>query len=190
MHPLLKPVCDLDPLKPYNIAFTGLSIGKHSYRYDVDGSFFECFESTQLGESDIKVEVVLEKSNSMLVLDFNISGRVKLVCDRCSEEYWQEIDANNRLFVKFGETHFEQTENVVVVPRAETHFEVSQYIYEFVHLGLPVKRVHPGGKTKADNCDPQVLKKLKELHVETDEDGNPKTGVTDHWEALRKLKKN
>lgn len=190
MQPLLKPVFILDPLKPYNIAFTGLSLGNHSYHYDVDDSFFDCFQKTEVKEALVKIELLLEKTNSMLVLDFKLSGKVKLVCDRCSEEYWQAIDAKNRLFVKFGDSHYEQTEKIIIIPQRETHFDVSQYIYEFVHLSLPLKRVHPGGKSKADNCDPVVLKKLNELHVQTYENGNPKTGAVDHWEALRKLKDN
>ncbi len=180
----------MNSLKEYNIAFVGLSLGKHSYQFDIYDRFFECFEKTEVEEALIKLEMLLEKSNSMLVLDFNISGKVKLVCDRCSETYWQEIKSSDRLFVKFGESHYEQTENIIVIPQNETHFDVSQYIYEFVHLNLPVKRLHPGGKQKKDNCDPVVLSKLNELKAEKDEFGSPKSSDKGHWEALRKLKNN
>ncbi len=180
----------MDPLSIYNISFTGLSLGRHLYHFDIDDTFFECFEKAEVREASVNVEMSLEKTNTMLVLDFDISGSVKLVCDRCSEEYWQELKSSDRLFVKFGDSHYEQNENVIIISQNETHFDVSQYIYEFAHLNLPVKRLHPGGKSKKDNCDPVVLKKLKELLVETDSSGNPKSSATDHWEALRKLKNN
>ncbi len=180
----------MDTLKKYNIAFVGLSLGKHCYNYDLDEYFFECFEKTEVEYANVKLELVLEKSNSMLVLDFNIKGKVKLICDRCCDYYWQDIKSSDRLYFKFGDTPYEQSEKIIVIAHNETHINVSQYAYEFVHLSLPVRRLHPGGKQKADNCDPVVLKKLNELLVETDEQGFPKASAKDHWEALRNLKNN
>jgi len=180
----------LDTLKQYNIPFVGLSLGKHSYHYDLDEHFFECFEKSEIEHANVKLELVLEKSSSMLVLDFNIKGKVKLVCDRCSDYYWQDIESSNRLYIKFGDTPYEQTEKIIIISQNETHIDVSQFAYEFVHLTLPLRRIHPGGNQEVDNCDPEVLKKLNELLIETDEEGFPKTSAKDHWEELRKLKKN
>ncbi len=191
MQPLLKSVVIvLDPLKKYNIPFVGLSLGNHSYQFDIDDSFFDCFEKTEVMEASIKFELLMEKTGSMLVLDFNIWGKVKLVCDRCSDIYWQDINSTDRLYIKFGDSHYEQTEQIIVISQNETHFDVSQYAYEFIHLNLPARRMHPGGTRKADNCDPEVLRKLDELKVTTDTQGKPITGVKDQWEALRTLKKN
>ncbi len=191
MQPLLKSIpVILDPLKKYNISFAGLSLGNHHYHFDMDDSFFECFEKSEIREARIRFELLMEKTGSMLVLDFNICGKVKLFCDRCSGVYWQDINSSDRLFIKFGDSHYEQTDKIIVISQNETHFDVSQYVYEFIHLNLPSRRLHPGGKRKADNCDPEVLKKLNELLVTTDKQGKPVGGVKDHWEVLRTLKKN
>ncbi len=180
----------LELLKKYKIAFVGLSLGNYQFNFDIDDHFFKCFDNSEITRGNIKLELLMEKSNSMLVLDFNLEGKVELVCDRCSDVYWQSIKSSDRLYIKFGESQYEQTDDIVVIADNETHFDISQYVYEFVHLNLPSRWLHPGGKNRSDNCDPSVLKKLEELTAKTDDKGNPETGATDHWEALRKLKKN
>ena len=180
----------MENLSKYKISFTGLSIGEHRYNFELDDAFFEFFDKSEITHARINLDLVMEKSNSMMVLDFNLSGKVELICDRCSEMYWQIIETSNRLFIKFGNAYYEQSDDIIVIPDNETHFDIAQYIYEFIHLNLPIRRLHRGGKEKSDNCDPDILKKIEKLNVKTDDQGIPKTGRTDQWEVLKKLKNN
>ncbi len=178
----------MDLLKEYNIPFAGLSIGKHDYSFNIDESFFECFENSRLKKGNVRADLVLEKLNSMLVLDFNIKGTVQVVCDRCSEKYYQEIEYNDVLYVKFGESNFEQSDNVLVISETDTYIDVSQFIYEYIHLSLPLRCIHPGGEKKEDNCDPSVLKRLKDLSINADKQGSSFSNKLGDMEALKRLK--
>jgi uncharacterized metal-binding protein YceD (DUF177 family) len=68
-----------------------------------------------------------------------------------------------------------------VVPIGENHFDVSPFIYEFIHLSLPVRRVHPDNEQGESTCDPEVIRLLEEKQPSSEPDPR--------WEALAKLKK-
>ena len=59
--------------------------------------------------------------------------------------------------------------------------DLQQHLYEFIHLALPIKRVHPGDKNGKSTCDPVMLKKLEELIVEEEKEERPR------WDELKKL---
>jgi hypothetical protein len=49
----------------------GLKLGKHHFEYQISNAFFEIFDYDEY-DSDIKVNVVLEKENTMLELSFSM----------------------------------------------------------------------------------------------------------------------
>jgi len=58
---------------------------------------------------------------------------------------------------------------------------LQQHIYEFIHLALPIRRVHPDDKKGNSTCDPIMLKKLEELVIDEDVDNDPR------WDELKRL---
>ncbi len=177
----------MNSLKPYEINFVGLSDGNHPYFFDIGEDFFSCFEESEITHGKVKVELMLEKKSNMLVLDFKIKGKVEVVCDRCLENYHETLNLAKTLYVKFGNAHEEQTEDIISIPESEIHVDVSHFIYEFLHLGLPLKRVHSTDPEKGAGCDPGIIQKLEEHHGENK--GTRKISETDGaWQELRKLK--
>ncbi len=76
------------------------------------------------------------------------------------------IDTKDELFVKLGEEYIDEG-NVVVVPEKVGKIDVSQFIYEFIALSLPLKLVHEPGK-----CDEAMIATLEEhLSARSGEDG-------------------
>jgi hypothetical protein len=67
--------------KEYLILFIGLKLGKHHFEYQISNVFFEIFDYDEYENSDIKVNVVLEKKNTMLELSFFNEGSIYVPCD-------------------------------------------------------------------------------------------------------------
>ncbi len=152
----------LDPLKAYKIAFTGLSIGKHRFPFAVGPAFFVCFEDSEIAELEVQLDLHLEKESNMLVFDFDFGGWIELMCGRCLGSYKLPVEQRQRLYVKFGERYDEESEEVVVIPHGESHFDISHYVYEFLHLLLPMYRVHPDDAPGVPGCDKDMLERMQQ----------------------------
>lgn len=180
----------LDPLQAYKIGFTGLSIGNHLFSFEIDQSFFDSFDQSEIEQCAVHLDLNLEKETNMLVFDFAFSGWVGMDCDRCLERYRENINYEYRLYVKFGDSYAEQDDNVVVIPYSDTHFDISQFIYEFMHLGLPIRRVHPVDQHGVSACNKDMIDKMQEHAPGTDKGGRTDQKGPSEWDALKNLKFN
>lgn len=163
--------------KKFIIPFIGLSLGKHQYHYDIDDSFFQEFEHSEIKQGNLGVSLVLDKQSTMLILDFAITGFVNVMCDRCLDNFNMKLNTEQRLFVKFGEETREETDEIVVFSTNEYEIDVAQYIYEYIILSLPYSRIHPEGE-----CDPEVIKKLEELKINKEE-----KNIDPRWDILKNI---
>ncbi|MCX6304222.1 MAG: DUF177 domain-containing protein [Bacteroidetes bacterium] len=165
----------------YQIAFSGLHPGTHIFDFQVGDKFFEQVEDTEIMGGQVSVVVTMAKEERMMDLHMEISGRVRVACDRCNELIDVEVDGKERLIVKLGSHYYEESEDVQVIPDTAHQFDLSPFLYEYIHLLLPIRRVHPEDEEGNSLCDPLVLKKLKELSERHIQDPR--------WEALNQLKK-
>jgi len=165
----------------YNIAFKGLSQGKHVFEYDIDGKFFSEFDGGVVEEGNVKVLLTLEKQSALLILWFDIEGTVRVQCDRCLEMYDQPVKGKDRIFVKFGEKEFSNGDDVIWVSVNDYQINVAQLIYEFVCLAVPIKKVHPDDEEGNSTCDPLMIERLNKYILREDEVINPV------WNDLKKL---
>lgn len=165
-------------LTVYSVQFSGLAPGKHEYEYEIDKKFFDAIEYSELKEGNVHLALELEKHNTMLVLNFSLRGTITVNCDRCGDAFSLPVKDKQRLIVKFGEQAGEETEEIIVIPRNESEINVAHYIYEYICLALPQKRIHPEGK-----CNKEALKQLEKLEEE-----NNKNKTTDpRWEGLKNI---
>ncbi|HZL12180.1 MAG TPA: DUF177 domain-containing protein [Prolixibacteraceae bacterium] len=165
----------------YNIAFKGLSQGKHTFDYEVDGKFFSGFDGGVVDQGSVNVRITLEKQSSMMILWFDVKGIVHVQCDRCLEMYDQPIEGLERIFVKFGEKEFIDGDDVIWVSTNDYQLNVAQLIYEFICLAMPIKKVHPDDENGNTTCDPEMIEKLDKYIVR---EGEEKNSV---WNELKKL---
>ena len=165
----------------YNIAFKGLSQGKHIFDYEVDNKFFEEFDGGVVDEGKVDVRLTLDKQSSMMIFSFDLSGTVKVQCDRCLEMYDQVIKSQERIFVKFGEKEFNDGDDVIWVSTNDYQLNVAQLVYEFICLALPIKKVHPDDENGNLTCDPEMIERLNKYIVSEEEVSNP------IWNDLKKL---
>jgi uncharacterized protein len=165
----------------YNVAFKGLSQGKHVFDYEVDDKFFNEFDGGLIDEGRVIVRLTLEKQSSLMILWFDLKGTIKVQCDRCLEMYDQPIESHDRIFVKFGEKEFSNGDDVIWVSTNDYQLNMAQLIYEYIGLALPIKRVHPDDKNGNSTCDPEMIEKLSKYVVKEDEQKNSV------WNDLKKL---
>mgnify|MGYP004210533229 CR=1 FL=1 len=76
----------MDPLALYKIPFTGLKTGKHEFQMYVDQEFFTHFPESEIEDAKGVVDVVLDYSETNMVLKMNMNLNWKVPCGRCLEE--------------------------------------------------------------------------------------------------------
>ncbi len=172
-------------LSKYEIAFFGLKEGKHDFDFEIDREFFECFEKSEIESGKLKVKVVLNKKLRLLELNVGIEGYVQLICDRCLEAFDMPLQYRGDLYVKFGESYEEIDEKLIVLKENAHHLNLSQLLYEYIHLSIPYRRVHPDDEKGNSTCNIEMLNQIREYSVEEEkqEDTDPR------WKGLIDLQK-
>lgn len=165
----------------YNIAFKGLSAGKHVFDYEIDSLFFSQFSGGVINDGKIKVRLTLEKQSSLMILWFETNGTVNIQCDRCLENFDQEIKSLDKIFIKFGEKEYTEGDDVIWVSVNDYQINTAQLIYEFICLAVPIKNVHPDDKDGNSTCDPEMIEKLGKYVI-----GEERT-ENSVWKDLKKL---
>ena len=172
--------------KEYLIPFIGLKLGKHHFEYQISNAFFEIFDYNEYQDSNIKVNVVLEKKSTLLELSFKHKGAVNVPCDLTSEDFDLPIKGKMKLIVRFGEEFNNDNEELLILPHGEFEIDVAQYIYEMIVLSVPLRRVHPG--VKDGSLKTEALTKLNELTVkEEKEEIKEKENIDPRWDKLKQL---
>ncbi len=195
MHSLIKEqiVVKMKVTNEFLIPFIGLKLGKHQFEYQISKAFFEHFEYDEFESANIKVNIVLEKKNTMLELNFKHSGTINVPCDLTNEDFDLPIKGNLKLIVRFGETFNDENEDLLILPIGEHQIDVAQYIYEMIVLSIPLKKIHPG--IKEGTLESKALSKLNELSINEQENQDNveehldiKEAHTDpRWDKLKKL---
>lgn len=170
----------MDYLKDFVIPFKGLNTGEHEFDFRIEKKFFEQFEFGELRNGEVSIKLFLLKDETMLTLNFIIDGKIEVDCDRCGEEFFQPIKGEERLFIKFGQEGYDESEEIVVIPADEYEIDLSHFIYEFIVLLLPYRKVHPKDAKGEDQCNQEVINRLNNQ--------SNKSSTDPRWEALKELK--
>jgi uncharacterized protein len=166
----------------YSIPLAGLREGKYTYEFNLGDDFFKAFEESEIKKGDLMADVTLDKGNRLLELKIVINGEVEVMCDRCLDFFPLKISSSNRLFIKQGDDWDDSDPELITMPADEYQLNMSQYFYEYIHLALPIQRIHPIDKQGRSMCDPEMLNKLRE-HVSED-----KNATDPRWDGLKKIK--
>ncbi len=140
------------------IPLNGLAAGESRFFWHAGKEFFESFDNTEILAADIDIEVVAEKSGRYLGVDCEVDGTVTVECDRCLEDLEMPVETEVRLSIKYGdednsEEHQEGEREVIFIPQDDAELDLSQIIYDYVCLSLPMQRVHEDG-----GCNPDAMR--------------------------------
>lgn len=173
----------LKSLKTYSIPFTGLKLGKHHFEYVITDAFFEEYEYSLVKKADLVCKVEMDKQETMIILDFHITGTIGLTCDKCLSQYPQQVDIKEQQIAKFAEEDIDEDEEIITLRKNDYEIDVAGLIYEYVTIAVPfITRCDDEGNTPY--CDKEMLDRLNNLsgESETTEQQDPR------WDALKKLK--
>jgi len=175
----------MKPLKEFIIPFVGLKLGEHCFEYKINIKFFEYFEFNEFNDTNVNIDVVLNKKATLLELHFKVSGSVNIFCDLTNEPFDQEIENSFDLVVKFGDDFNNENEEILIIPHGEYEINIAQYIYELIVLSMPSRRIHPGIEDGTLNSE--ILDKLKELSPRGLKDNKESQDIDPRWDTLKKL---
>jgi len=170
----------MSSLKKYIILFAGLQEGVSYFNFMVDEKFFDNFSETEIKKGKVKVKIEIKKDLSIFEVMIKIKGSVELVCDRCLDNFDYDINELSKLIVKIDNEKGEDGDEIITITEAEGEVNFAQYIYEYLHLALPIKRVHQ----EVSQCNREITEKLKAYQKKGKEEIDPR------WEALKKIKFN
>lgn len=180
MHPIFKQL-SVKNGQEFLIPISGLKLGKTKFQFIVDQSFFEGIENLDFSDSNVNVDLEVNKQENMITFNFDIKGSVRVVCDRCADEFDLPIEGNYNLFVKYGLEYKEENEDVIVIPTEQHQFDINQFVYEYIVLLLPLKKVHPNDEKGNSLCNKEVIDRLHQYEVSAE--------IDPRWEVLKNLKK-
>lgn len=172
----------MDVLKAYTIPFAGLKAGMHHFDFELDPTFFEQFAASEIQEATVQVTTELDRRENMLVFQHALRGSFATVCDRCGEALTLPVEGDFELVVKFGPERGHSDEEILILGPSDYEVELAQYLYEYAHLALPSRSVHP-----EDGCDPKMLDLLDE-HALWEPEESEEAPSDPRWDALKKLK--
>ncbi|MBE6309047.1 MAG: DUF177 domain-containing protein [Bacteroidales bacterium] len=167
----------------YNIDLKGLKTEPVKMEFNLDNAFFADIEGEEFQKGNIKAVVTAKKNHDVFDFDFTLAGTVTVACDRCLDDLDIEVETENSLRVKLGDDYADDGDTVIV-PEQDGDLNIAWYLYEFVALALPMKRVHAPGK-----CNREMTGKLgKHTRGNTDEgDDTGNADIDPRWESLKNI---
>jgi len=175
----------MDKLRNYDVSFSGLKNGRHEFKFEIDKTFFQLFDTEQeFTNPRIEVNVSLDKHTTFLEFEIKIKGLVELVCDITNENFDYPIENEIKILVNFGEEYDDSNEDVITIPTGEHAFNVAHLIYENVMLSIPMKKISPNVSDEDLKILDQFSPKDIEVAEEEEHESDPR------WDALKKLRDN
>ena len=155
--------------KDFIIQIKGLQNGEHEYEFPIDGAFFRNFENSQILDADLNANVWLEKGGGWMNIEADVTGTVTVECDRCLDDVVLPMDFYCTMTVKFAkDLTDDQEDEFIIMDPAEGELDLTQFLYDYVCLNLPLQKVHEEGE-----CNEQMMQKLGSLSGEGEKANAP-----------------
>lgn len=170
-------------MKEFAVNIIGLSKKAHLFNYHLAKGFFEKYGTEAVSDGRFDVEVELDKKETFIEVNYKISGQAALVCDRTLEPFDFPITENRKMVFKYGEEAQEISDEIVIITRDQDSIDLGQYLYEFIALAIPMKRLHPRFANEAERDQPLVYSTSPNEPEEKEDDS-----IDPRWDKLKKLK--
>lgn len=173
-------------MKDFSVNIIGLSKKVHLFHFELKDAFFERYGKEVLSKGDFDAEVTLDKKETFIEVDFKISGHAELICDRSLEPFEQPLNIDRKVIFKYGEEPQEISDEIVIITRDQDSIDLGQYMYEFIVLSIPIKKLHPDlrDEDEEDESDVRIV-----YSTSTEKEEVKEEDIDPRWEKLKKLKK-
>ena len=170
-------------MRDFKIDIYRLKLGEHQFKYKIDDAFFGKFQPSEVSQGTLNAEISINKKERLLECWFNITGKLSLICDRSLDRFDYPIAISKLIIFKYGDETKELSDELILISRNQQILELSQYVYEFIALSIPMKKLHPRFEGEHSE-DALIYSSNDQVKLEETNDMDPR------WEALKKLKKN
>lgn len=169
-------------MKAYEVRFSGLKYGFHSFDFEIGKTFFDHFAEREALNQEItggllRLKLDLEKKETMLVLDFHLEGVVHIPCAVCMEDVELSIECNPRIIGRYSDEELWHEDEVIHISSSEHSIDISELVFQFICLEVPMRVAHP-----EDGCDEEMIEELNKRRITENDEQDPR------WDALKKLK--
>lgn len=168
-------------IRELQIDIYSLSYKLHEFEFEITDKLLQIHEHSLLEKGEGICKLSLQKSETMMTLHFNIEAKVELTCDRSLDKFMHPIKLEEEVIIKFGEDNYSLSEDVLIIKNDTPSLNVGDFIYEFINLAVPMKKLHPRYKDEEDQPD---------LIYSSGEENAKDEPVDPRWEILKKLKGN
>jgi uncharacterized metal-binding protein YceD (DUF177 family) len=167
--------------KQFDIRFGSLALGNHQFEVEINNTFFEKYENDDIKDIDIKVNIIVDRKETMVVLNFDLRGIIVSFCDICLENLTIPIEKQEMLILKTtGIARESDNENIVFIREKENIYNIEQLLYEYIVTSIPIRKVHQ--ETGNETCNPDMLKRIEEAkNVSYNQED-------ERWEVLKNIK--
>jgi uncharacterized protein len=172
--------------KAFKVNILGLGLRNHQFEFEIDKTFFEQYNTGFVSEGSFIAHVELDKRETLIEATFSIKGTTKLICDRSLEPFEYPLKINKRIVFKYGEVNEELSDEIIVIQRDTDSLDLGQYIYEFINLEIPMKKLHPKFQEEEDEEDDSEGKIIYTSGSSDNKDDDNE--IDPRWEILKKLK--
>ena len=173
-------------LKAYSVNIIGLSNRVHEFTYEFGDEFFRHYGTDLISNGSFKADVTLDKRETFIEAVFKVSGKTQLICDRSLDPFEFPVNFEKKIVFKYGDADQELSDEIIMIHRDSDSIELGQYIYEFIGLQIPIKKLHPRYQNEVDDADSTG----KVIYSSGDNNFDEESGddIDPRWEKLKKLK--
>lgn len=177
---------EMSGLSKYWIEIIHLKNQEYRYEFRIDDSFFAHFKESEIRKGSLDCLIILRRTEGFIETIFHIHGSVELECDRSLDKFDFPVHITRTLIFKFGEEDREIDDKVEMISRNRQRIGMAQYIYEFIAMNIPMRRLHPKYGNEAEGKEEGLFYSSADRSESADkgEDVDPR------WEALKKLRNN
>ena len=165
----------------YNVDLKGLKAATLEMEFDLDNAFFGDIDGEEFQKGAVKAVVTVRKNRDVFEFSFSLNGTVIVPCDRCLDDLEIDVATENILRVKLGDEYADEGD-IVIVPEQDGDLNIAWYLYEFIVLALPMKRVHAPGK-----CNQEMTGRLGRHSADAGEDSREDSDIDPRWAGLKNI---
>lgn len=176
----------VERLKDFSVNIIGLSKKVHHFNFELNDGFFERYGKEVLSKGNFDAEISLDKRETFIEVDFKISGHAELICDRSLEPFEHALSIARKVIFKYGEEPQEVSDEIVIITRDQDSIDLGQFMYEFMVLSIPIKKLHPDLRNEDEN---EADSEVKIVYSTSTENEEQEQSEDPRWEKLKKLKK-
>lgn len=170
-------------LRSFDIDIFKLANKEHEYDFVFDDRLFEAFEFSGVKRGKGKVEVSLNKSDTMISLNFSIEGDLRLICDRSLDEFDYPLSLMETILLKYGEHEEELGDNLFMIQKDTQTINMAQFLHESISLAIPMKKLHPKFEEDEDaSAQVFIYSSEEKEEIKNNDETDPR------WDILKKLR--